>query len=89
MKSTLPYLKHYLLGAGASAFNGGNITLKATLGVSLAKIAGAPIDLPNLHVLWLTWAGAAFLTALNYFVANPLPVLVPQATTTIQQPPTP
>lgn len=73
------YLLHYAEGALASAFNGGVAAATAFLGSAGASAAGAPVSAMTAHQGLATFAGAAFLSALMYFKANPIPVDQPDS----------
>jgi hypothetical protein len=85
------YLLHYLEGSLASAFNGGVAAATAFLGSAGASAAGANVAAMTGHQLVATFVGAAFLSALMYFKANPIPVVppgTPAEDDVVQVPPT-
>lgn len=79
------YLLHYAEGTLASAFNGGVAAATAFLGSAGASAAGANVTAMTAHQGLATFAGAAFLSALMYFKANPIPVDAPN----LADPPSP
>lgn len=69
------YAVHYCRGTFASAFNAGNVALKAVLGHAGAAVAlPATVSMPTGKEALAIWAGAAVIGAVNYFVSNPIPI---------------
>lgn len=70
------YLLHYIEGSVASAWNGGIAAVSAFVGsASAAQIPSLNVTAMNPRQLAATFIGAAVISALMYFKANPIPVI--------------
>lgn len=67
------YVRHYLLGLGASCWNAGIAALYAACGQSVGGVLVKDIPFPTIHEVIAIFLGAAALEALAYFKQNPLP----------------
>lgn len=71
------YATHYIEGTAASAFNGGVAAIAGIVGPAAVNAVGAHVTPLTPHQLFATFAGAAVMSAISYFKANPIPVETP------------